>query len=199
MGSLPADLQRLLDEIHAADRAGAAIAAAVDDRQFFWQPDGGRAWSIAQCLDHLGIINGLYGGAVRRALDGARARGWTRTGPAAPGVFGAWFARSQEPPVKRRLKAPSSSVPKLAKDRDTILRAFHASNDDIRRMIVDAADVDVNRATFPNPFIRFIRVRVSTGFAVLASHERRHLWQAEQVRKAAGFPSGSTEPASPRL
>ena len=53
---------------------------------------------------------------------------------------------------------------------------------------IDAADVDVTRATFQNPFIPIIRMRVATGLAVLAGHDRRHLWQAEQVKRAPGYP-----------
>jgi hypothetical protein len=56
-------------------------------------------------------------------------------------------------------------------------------------MIADAADVDVNRATFVNPFLRFVRVKVSTGLSVVSAHDRRHLWQADQVRKAPGYPA----------
>jgi hypothetical protein len=41
----------------------------------------------------------------------------------------------------------------------------------------------VNGATFTNPFIKFVRVSVATGLNVIAAHDRRHLWQAEQVEK----------------
>ena len=53
----------------------------------------------------------------------------------------------------------------------------------------DAAPIDVNRATFVNPFISIVRVRVGTAFHVIAAHERRHVWQADQVPNAPGFPS----------
>jgi hypothetical protein len=187
MASLPPDLQQLRDEIDAADARGRAIAASVSDRQFFWNPQGS-AWSIAQCLDHLGIMNGVYGARVRGALERARARGWKRRSPARPGFFGAMFAKSMEPPVTRRLKAPTGTAPTLQKTRDEIMRAFHASNDDVRRMIDDAAEVDANRAKFRNPFIKLVRVRASTGLNVITAHERRHLWQAEQVKIADGYP-----------
>ena len=59
----------------------------------------------------------------------------------------------------------------------------------VRRLIADAADVDINRATFPNPFLKIIRMRVATALQILAAHDRRHLWQAEQVRMAPGFPA----------
>jgi hypothetical protein len=58
----------------------------------------------------------------------------------------------------------------------------------VRQMIAAAADVDINRATLPNPFLGIVRMRVSTALLVIPAHDRRHLWQAEQVWKAPGFP-----------
>jgi hypothetical protein len=190
MPTLPADLQRILDDIDAADRLGATIAGQATDQQFNWRPREGQGWSIAQCLDHLAVINAFYSTPIQQAVDDARARGWTRRGPAAPGFFGRRFIASQEPPVKRRLRAPRSVQPApTSRSREEILRAYHDAHTLVRRLIASAAEVDVNRATFPNPFLRVIPMRVSTGLLVLAAHDRRHLWQAEQVRLAPGFPA----------
>ena len=190
MPTLPADLQRILDDIDAADRLGETIAGQVTDQQFNWRPREGQGWSIAQCLDHLAVINAFYSKPIQQAVDDARARGWTRQGPAAPGFFGRRFIASQEPPVKRRFRAPGSVQPAPAsRSREEILGAYHDAHTLVRRLIASAAEVDVNRATLPNPFLSIIRMRVSTGLLVLAAHDRRHLWQAEQVRMAPGFPA----------
>lgn len=184
MATLPPDLQRYYDDMDAADAAAEALAARVSDDQFFWQPDGGRRWSIALCLDHLAVTNAIYGGAIRDAVDRARAAGSTRTGPCAPGFFGRRFIASLEPPVKRRSSAPGKIKPRPATDRAGILQAFRAAHDDLRQCITDAAAIDVNRATFPNPLFGLVRVKVSTALGVIAAHDRRHLWQAEQVERA---------------
>lgn len=189
MRTLPPDLQQILDAIDAADRAGDAIAAEVTDEQFHWRPRDGQGWSIAQCLDHLAVINSFYSPSIQQSIDDARARTWTRRGPATPGFFGRRFIWSQEPPVKRRFSAPAPVQPGPSRSREEILRVYHDAHAVLRRLIADAADVDVNRATFPNPFFRIIRMRVSTALLVLAAHDRRHLWQAEQVRTAHGFPA----------
>jgi hypothetical protein len=44
-----------------------------------------------------------------------------------------------------------------------------------------AADYDVNRVRFRNPFVSVIRFSVGSGFVILSAHERRHLLQAERV------------------
>lgn len=182
--TLPEDLQRLTDDMDAADAAAERLAASLTDAEFFWQPDGGTRWSVAQCLDHLAVANRMYGGAMEAAVAKARERGWTRRGPARPGFFGRKFAESMEPPVKRRSRTPGKIKPQAARTREDILTDYRAAHDAIRRVIQTAATLDVNRAAFANPFVPIIRVRVSTGLHVIAAHDRRHLWQAEQVVNA---------------
>jgi hypothetical protein len=189
MAALPPDLQDVLDQITQADHAGTVLAAGVMDAQFHWQPRDGRGWSIAQCLEHLATMNELYGGCVRRGVELARSKGWRRTGPIASTFFGRRFIASQEPPVTRRLTAPSKTQPGSSRTREEILQLYHDAHRKLRDTITDCADIDVNRATFQNPFLPLIKVRVGTGLRIIAAHDRRHVWQAEQVKKATGYPS----------
>jgi hypothetical protein len=181
---LPPDLQRLREAMDAADRAADAIAGRLTDEEFFWRPDEGRRWSVALCLDHLAVANAIYGAAIERGVNTAGERGWLRQRPAEPGFFGRLFVASLEPPVKRRTSAPGKIKPQPSRNREEILRAYREAHDRIQHLIDRAVSVDVNRATFANPFLPLIRVKVSTGFNVIAAHDRRHLWQAEQVEKA---------------
>lgn len=186
---LPADLQSVIDQMDAADAAAERLVRPLNDAQFHWSPEGGTRWSIAQCLEHLAVANELYGERVAAAVAAARSRGWKRRRPLRPGFFGRRFADSLEPPVKRRTKAPGKIRPASTLGRVEILRRYVQAHDRLRRAAREAIDVDANRATFPNPFIGLIRVKVSTAFAVVCAHDRRHLWQAEQVREAKGFPA----------
>jgi hypothetical protein len=189
MTTLPDDLQDVLNQIDAADSSGDAIVEGLGDTQFHWQPDQGRAWSIAQCLEHLGNMNAFYGAAMRSAVDHARSHGWRRAGPIASSRAGRWFIASQEPPVKRKVRSPSQVIPQSTKSRAEVMAHYHDSHARIRQLIHDCADIDVNRATFKNPFLSVIKVRVGTALRIIAAHDRRHLWQAEQVKGKAGFPT----------
>ena len=179
--TLRADLQRLIDETDEADRRADALVARLTEEQFHWQPDEGRAWSVAQCLDHLATMNVVYTKPIGPAIDAARARGVVGGGPIRPGRVAAWFIRSQEPPVKRRLRSPKQALPASSGTREQILSAFHAAHDRYRDLVRRAAEIDVNRATYPNPFLPLIRMRVGTALSIIPPHDRRHLWQAEQV------------------
>jgi hypothetical protein len=186
--ALPADIQQVLDEIEAADRAADTLTANLSEQQFHWQPDGGTSWSVAQCLEHLALINVVYGDAVRSGVDAARSKGWTRTGPLTPGFFGRKFIASQEPPARRRIRAPTPARPGSQLSRAEILRRYHDAHARVKQTLRDAATIDANRATFANPFLKWVRVKVATGLKVIAAHDRRHLWQAEQVMRRPDFP-----------
>jgi hypothetical protein len=190
MSPLPPDLQQLFDQIDAADRAGAAMAASVTDEQFHWRPFDGRGWSIAQCLEHLAVMDAYYAAAVKGGGEEGRRRGLRRTGPGRSTFFGRRVIAAPERPVRMKMKAPKVGRSPQDKPRQEIMRRYHEAHQYIRELILDAADVDLTRATFPNPFIPIIRMRVATALAILAAHDRRHLWQAEQVKLAVGYPSG---------
>jgi hypothetical protein len=187
--TLAPELQRILDDIDEADRRGNELAAACTDEQFYWRPNGGQGWSIAQCLDHLGAMNIVYGNAIRTGIERARARGSAPRGPVKPGYIGGKFVRSLEPPVKHRTSAPRQGIPGVRKERQDVLAQYRAGHALIRRLIGEATTIDANRARFPNPFIPLVRFSIATGLFVIPAHDRRHLWQAEQVRQAAGFPT----------
>jgi hypothetical protein len=51
-------------------------------------------------------------------------------------------------------------------------------------MIEAAAEVDVNHVKGPNPFLKLIPMRVSTVLLLIPAHDRRHLWQAQNVKRA---------------
>ena len=197
MTTLPPDLQQVLDAVNAADRAAETIAAACTDEQFHWHPRDGEGWSVAQCLDHLATINAFYVKSIRPGIERAKAHHWKRRGPLKPGFFGTLFINSLEPPVKRRLRAPRGMQPALSKSRDRILADFVAAHDAVRQLLVEAADLDLNRARYRNPFLKVVNFRVSTGLRVINAHDRRHLWQAEQVRLAPGYPAGSSRDGAP--
>ena len=55
---------------------------------------------------------------------------------------------------------------------------------------LEAADgVALDEVRVRSPFVPLIRMDLGTAFTVIAAHQRRHLWQAEQVAAEEGFPA----------
>jgi len=182
---MPPELQKLLDELDAADRDAKAVADGLDEQHGTWSPSPG-AWSVAECLDHLAVSNRVYLVQLVAGAARGRAQGRLRRRPALPGFVGAWFARYLEPPANVKTKNPRITTPRRSPPLADSLEAFLESQAGFRDFIRTNADLDLASIRFVNPFIRGVRFSLATGLHVIAAHDRRHLWQAWNVRRAGG-------------
>lgn len=187
-GALPPDLAELEKALDAADREARDVVEGLDDARANWQPRGGAGWSVAQCLDHLAAANTAYVAAMDVAVARARGRGRMRRGPVVPGLFASLFVRELEPPVRRRMRNPRTIAPTSALPVGEALARFLRSHEAVRRLLSDARDLDL-AVRFANPYVAGLRFRLQAGFLIVLAHDRRHLWQARQVRADAAFPA----------
>jgi hypothetical protein len=184
--SWPADIKALDDGLEALERETQTVAAGLTEATGGWRAHEG-SWSVAECFDHLATSNRVYLVAMKEAAVRARQEGRMRRGPATPGFFGGMFARSLEPPPSRlsKLKAPKKIRPRTAPPLSDALDAFVTSQRDARAFLRDYADLDLAGVRFANPFIPGVRFSLATGLHVIVAHEKRHLWQARNVRAQA--------------
>ena len=188
--ALPPDLADLDAQLEAIGRDAERLVAGLSETDGTARTAPG-TWSVAECLDHLAVAGRVYLQPMREAAAAARQRGRHRRGPGVPGILGRWFVNSLEPPVKARTrsKAPAKIAPRPSPplaDADAAFRAAHA---DARAFLREIADLDLNGTRFRNPFIPGLRFSLATGLNVIAAHDRRHLWQAWNVRRAVA-PAG---------
>ena len=147
---MPPWATRLLSEIDAADQRAMALAKSLSSAQLNWKPSPGE-WSVGQCLDHLCVANDVYLGAMEKGMAG-RPNGVAQD--ITPGWFGRWFIRTAiEPsPRSRKGRAPRKIVPRPEVD-TSVLDRFLETNVQARDFIRRAAQYDVNRVRFQNPFV----------------------------------------------
>jgi hypothetical protein len=176
---------RLGESLNANDETAKGLVAGLNEEQLNWQPAPG-SWSVGQCLEHLCITNEAYLPAIVEAL---REKPNASVEQIVPGWFGGWFLRSFIEPSPQGKRAPA--LPKIrptARVGLSVLNRFLSGNQSCRAVILSARSKDVNRIRFWNPLIKGIRFTVGTGLEIIAGHERRHLLQAERVRKSVNFP-----------
>jgi hypothetical protein len=175
----PAWSIRLLSELDAADERAIALAGTLTPQELNWRRSPPE-WSVGQCLEHLCVANEVYTRAMAPSLAGRPA---AVVQEITPGWFGRWFIRSYIEPSPTTKRAPSpKKIRPAAQVEPSVLDRFLASNRAARELIRSAAQHDVNRIRFPNPFVPLIHFTVGTGLEILTRHERRHLLQAERVR-----------------
>ena len=179
-----ADCLRQLDEIDA-DANG--LLNGLTEDQFHWSPAAAR-WSIAQCLVHLVIIGEKYLPLLDETIGRARAEDLVSRGPYRYGFIVRWFVRATEPPPGIRLRTPASARPPDDQPLAGVVTNFLKLQDELRKRVYAANGVHLAHAKVASPFIRALKMGLGQCLAFLAAHERRHLWQAWQVRKHPGFP-----------
>jgi hypothetical protein len=182
--ALPAELQGLLVAIDACEREAESLVSDLTEEELNWQERPGKTWSVGQCLDHLAIMNTFYVSGFVPLVERARTASAGPFRGLASSAGGQWFINSFEPPVKRRLKSPQQTVPRSTVSRAGIVEAYQKSHDLYRQLVRASAAVDVTRVKGPNPFFHFIPMRVSTVLKIIPAHDRRHLWQAQNVKRA---------------
>lgn len=189
---LPALLQGYLDQLAFIRRETAELTGGITDAQFNWAPAPER-WSAAQVVNHLTLVDGDYTDRIARVLADGRARGLRDRGDYKPSLLGGMMVRSMEPPPRRRFKAPRQWHPtdfKVAADPAAELARLNELHDRIEALIREAAGLDLRRIRLASPVSRLIRMNVGDAFALILTHERRHLYQLRKVTEEPGYPKG---------
>ena len=183
---MDSQIEGYLLQATSAAQALPGFTAGLSDAQFNWRPSE-RRWSIGQCVEHLNISTERYIPVLTKAIADARASGRVAGGPFALGFFERWFLRSVEPPPRRRFRTPAAFVAPALLSLEPTIRRFHDLQAQLSGCIRAAEGLD----------LRSIKVRSQFGpiswslngtFAIMLAHERRHLWQAREVRVDPAFP-----------
>ena len=181
------ELEGYLDQLLSIRQDAPGIVAGLSDQQINWRSAPNR-WSIGECFSHLNAAAKPSIRGFDEAIASARTRGLTSSGPFAYPLLERWFARSLEPPPGWRFRAPSALAPAREVKAADVLPEFFEWQDQIARRMREADGLDLRRARTRSPAASWLRYSLGTGFVTLLAHERRHLWQARQVRNDGQFP-----------
>jgi hypothetical protein len=163
------------------------LTATLTDEQFNWRPGPGH-WSISECLAHLVSVDRKSVEVLGPEIERARQAGLVAPGPFRYGFLSGKFVANVEPPARFRVKAPKEYRPAPDQPKNKVVPEFQSTCDRAIEMIRTANGLDLATIKVPVPFSRFVRFSLGRRFGLLTAHQRRHLWQAWQVRKNQKFP-----------
>jgi len=172
-------LAALVSQLEAATAHARQLAAALDDATFHARPPRG-GWSAAECIAHLNLTTA----AVLPGIDVAVATGrpgFADSRPYRCGLLGSLLAWSLEPPVRLRFRTAPAFVPNRTGPKGVILADFERLQRDLASRIQSASGLNLNDLRITSVFNARLSYNVYAAFCILASHERRHLWQAERA------------------
>jgi hypothetical protein len=183
-----AELDSYADQLLSIRQDATGLMSGLSDAQFNWQPDPGR-WSMAGCFDHLNLSAAqLFMPSIDAAIAAARAQGLKSNGPFVYSAFERWCMKTNDAPPRMRFKAPKRVRPAPSKPVDTVRAEFLRWQDELGRRLRDADGLDLRRARHKSP-IPLVKWSLGAYFQMMLSHERRHIWQARQVRQNPAFPA----------
>ncbi|HUJ20130.1 MAG TPA: DinB family protein [Bryobacteraceae bacterium] len=184
---LATDLADCLRQFDAVDADAEKVIWGLDEDQFHWSPASSH-WSIAQCLVHLAIMGHRYLPILDDVMERARAQGLLSRGPFHYSFVERWVVHATEPPPRIRLRTPLSARPPDDRTREIVHAEFLGMQQALRNRVRGANGLDLARARVISPFAKSLKMGLGSCFSFLAAHERRHLWQAWQVRRHEDFP-----------
>ena len=167
------ELHAILDDVHD-------LCANLTPEQLATQPPTG-GWSVQECLVHLNLTGELYCEQLEPVIDAAKASGERGRGPFRYGLLGGLFIRSQEPPVRYRMTSPKSFRPVPVPD-NSALPTFLSLQERLQDLMHRAEGLPLNKLKITSPESKWLRMSVLEAFGLLLVHERRHLWQAREVK-----------------
>ena len=189
-GRLTPEIDEFRSQFEQISSDAVALSSTLTDDQFVWRP-APTAWSVAECLDHLNATARAYLPALDEGIADAIRHGVYGEGPFIYNWIGRLYVRFNEPPVRWRRQTFPQLYPGAGRSRREILAAFRAYQVQYIDRLRQANGIDLARARVRSPAAEWLRIPLGSSFAVVAAHERRHLWQAKKVTGAPGFPSGS--------
>ena len=175
-----AQLTALAEEFDAALRRLDALERALLADQWRRRPSAER-WSPVECVQHLNLTADATLPRVRHGIAEARLR----TGPAPVhyrrDVRGWLIWRVLRQPGSFKSKTPAAFVPDADRPVADVLADFKRLQAEHLACVRESDGLPIDRVSIVSPFSERMRYNVYAALTILAVHQHRHLWQAEQA------------------
>ncbi len=181
-----AELESYQDQLLSIRQDAGGLLSGLTDEQFNRRPAPNQ-WSVGDCFQHLNICAAtLFVPGIDAAIRAAHAGGLRGQGPFVHPALQRLFLRLSEPPPKIRFRAPKTVHASAPKPLGAVGAEFFTWQDAFGDRIRQADGLDLSRAKAASPMPLW-NWTLGTYLAVALAHERRHLWQAREVRNTLGF------------
>lgn len=173
-------LEQLEKELDEATGQARRLIESTEPRLFTVRPNLS-SWSAAECLAHLSISSEQFLPVLREAVDEGRRRGLTGDSAPSMDVVGRVLRWFMEPPVRSRMRTSAPFVPKSVRAKSEAIAEFVSLQAKLIDILHSARGLDLRKLKIVSPFNERFRYNVYSAFRIIAAHQRRHLWQAEQA------------------
>lgn len=157
-------------------------------QQINWKPSAGE-WSIAQCLEHLMMLNTPYFRIIEDALSAKHRPTLLARAPLLPAFFGRLVLSSVQPEAKQKVKARPAFAPSSTPIDLGILVRFSTHQEELIRLMKASAARPIGKIIITSAVSPYVTYSLLNAYRILVAHEQRHLQQAERLMRMPGFPA----------
>ena len=173
---------KLPADVNDCRRRAQALVDGLSADQLTRRPDPGK-WSIADCLAHLNLTASVVQPFIAKGIAKGKREKRLGQGPFKLGVRGRVLVWIAEPPPKFRMPAPKAVAPPVSIQQPSqILADFMKFQDEWQRLWNAADGLDMAAVNI-GPLLSPFRCHLSASFPWMMAHQRRHLLQAENVKR----------------
>jgi hypothetical protein len=168
------------DDLNEARRRAQELVVGLTPEQLLRRPDPGK-WSIAECIVHLNITAATVQKLMASAIEQGKNQQVFSKGPFSIGPKGRLLVWIAEPPPKFRIRAPKNVRPPAAIDDPLqVLPAFMKAQDEWEQLMREQQGLDLEKVKVGQGVFR---MRLAAALPWMMAHQRRHLLQAENVKR----------------
>ncbi len=145
-----------------------------------WKPNSD-AWSIAQNIDHLIVINETYYPTLRALQEGTYKPPFIAKFGFIVSFLGKTVLKSVQPDRKKKIKTFKIWEPESGHIPEGTLERLKRHQAELKEHMESSADLINQKTIISSPANRNIVYKLETAFDIIVTHEQRHFEQAKEV------------------
>ena len=136
-------------------------------------------WTIAQCFQHIIIVNESYVPLITAVKEKRYKAGWNSKIGLLANYFGKNALQMAQPGNEKKLKTAPQFQPNNINPIDDIVVNFIAHQQSLKQVIVNSQDLLSANTVIHSPVNKMIVYKLSDVFKIMVAHEQRHLKQGK--------------------
>jgi hypothetical protein len=181
------ELPQLIEQAHEVVADAGKSFGHLNSTQLNWQPNADQ-WSVAQCLEHLIVINSAYFPRLQQIESGNYEASLQEKLPVLPRLFGSLVLKAVQPETPRKLKADRRFQPASSDIGADIVDRFKAHQRDVIGHMEMMKNLNLKKVIVTSPVASIATYSLLDAYKIIVAHEQRHVAQAKRVVENHDFP-----------
>ena len=181
--ALHPQLAKLMDQLDDVSDLAQSLVEGLTPDEMRLRPELDR-WSVAECLAHLNLCSEVFVQLITSACQEAREKQILGADLFKMDKVGRLLKWTLQPPARIKVRTTEKFEPAMIGLPEEILPRFLMLQEQLKESIGKADGLNLNKVIVISPFSKRVKYNLFSCFVLIITHQLRHLWQAENVKRA---------------